>query len=206
MKTATIFAALFALLLVSPANAKSYRHHQHLYHVSSFQQGLGIGLIKMLRASREHHEAAIQQSGPGAMPTYNYGTQSDAYKPVKVHEQWSRRSAPVYSRGSRLANLDGSCRTAARMGGPCGCWAAEHFFGSPVRELWLARNWLRFPHTSPAAGTAAVWPNGHHVAPVVAVNGDGTVTVADSWGTHPVRMARLTFVQPSGGHHYASAF
>ena len=100
--------------------------------------------------------------------------------------------------GGYSVNLDSSCRSAARMGGPCGCWAAEHFFGSPVRNLWLAANWLRFPRTQAAAGTAAVWPNRHHVAPVIAVNGNGTVTVHDSWGDHAVRMAGLTFVNPHG--------
>jgi len=138
------------------------------------------------------------------MPTYDYNPPADHYVPVKVHEQWSHRHyAPAYSRGSRFANLDGACRTAAHMGGPCGCWAAEHFFGSPIRNLWLARNWLSFPRAMAAVGTAAVWPNAHHVAPVVGVNGNGTVTVADSWGTHAVSIARLTFVRPTNG--YASA-
>lgn len=201
MKISIVFAAILALLFASPATAHTHKqHHQHYVH--PMVSALGIGLIKMLRASREH-EGPVQ-SGPSSMPTYKYEAPADTYKPVKVHAQWSRRSAPAYSRGSRFANLDGSCRIAAHMGGPCGCWAAEHFFGSPVRNLWLARNWLRFPHTQAAAGTAAVWPNAHHVAPVVAVNGDGTVTVADSWGTHAVSAARLTFVHPTNG--YASAF
>src|ERR1700676_2018693 len=110
MKTATIFAALVALLLASPANAKTYPHCQHVYHVSSFQQGLGIGLIKMLRASREHHEAVVQ-GGPSAMPTYSYGGEPDRYTPVKVHEQWSYNPnpAPHHYRGGRLANLDAAC-------------------------------------------------------------------------------------------------
>jgi hypothetical protein len=34
------------------------------------------------------------------------------------------------------------------------------------------------------------------VAPVLAVNEDGTVTVRDSWATHRVRMTGLVFVQP----------
>lgn len=94
-------------------------------------------------------------------------------------------------------HLDGNCGHAARLGGPCGCWASEHFFGRSIEALWTAASWLvKFPHTFAHAGTAAVWPNRHHVAPVIAVNGDGTVTVRDSWATHRVRMAGLTFVQP----------
>ena len=89
----------------------------------------------------------------------------------------------------------GPCRVAASMGGPCGCWAAhvlldrlDHVWHGI--NLWLANDWLRFPHVAAAPGTAAVWP-GRHVAPVIAVNGDRTVTVRDSWATHKVRMAGL---------------
>lgn len=98
------------------------------------------------------------------------------------------------------AGLPGPCRVAASMGGPCGCWAAHVLLGRLDHvwkgiNLWLADDWLRFPRAAPAPGTAAVWPH-RHVAPVVAVNGDGTVTVRDSWATHRVRMAGLVFVQP----------
>ena len=117
--------------------------------------------------------------------------------------------------GGYSVNLDSSCRSVRPvMGGPCGCWAAEHFFGSPPvqpyggKNLWLVANWLRvFPmRTQAAAGTAAVWPNRHHVAPVIAVNGNGTVTVHDSWGDHAVRMAGLTFVNPRGGNYEAPVY
>jgi hypothetical protein len=94
------------------------------------------------------------------------------------------------------SNLSSECRTAAALGGPCGCFASEQLFGHSVRDLWRADAWLRFPRTSPGPGTAAVWP-GRHVALVEAVNGDGTVTVRDSWNAHHVvRTAGLVFVAP----------
>lgn len=43
----------------------------------------------------------------------------------------------------------------------CGCGASVEIFGRPVRDLFLARNWFRFPRTSPAPGTVAV--RRHHV-------------------------------------------
>lgn len=43
----------------------------------------------------------------------------------------------------------------------CGCGAAVKVFGKPVRDLYLARNWYRFPRTSPASGMVAV--RRHHV-------------------------------------------
>lgn len=43
----------------------------------------------------------------------------------------------------------------------CGCGAAVRIYGWPVRELWLAANWLKFPRAEPAAGMVAV--KRHHV-------------------------------------------
>jgi hypothetical protein len=43
----------------------------------------------------------------------------------------------------------------------CGCGAAVRVFGAPVRSLWLAANWFKFPRTAPAAGMVAV--RRHHV-------------------------------------------
>ena len=37
----------------------------------------------------------------------------------------------------------------------CGCGAAVRVFGSPVRSLWLAAAWLRFPRAAPAPGMVA---------------------------------------------------
>jgi hypothetical protein len=93
--------------------------------------------------------------------------------------------------------LSGECRIANSRGGPCGCYASEVVFGHSVRNLWRADAWLKFPRTMPHAGAVAVWP-GRHVARVVANNGDGTITVADSWATHRVRVAGLVFVDPRG--------
>jgi hypothetical protein len=99
------------------------------------------------------------------------------------------------------SSLPGPCRVAASEGGPCGCWAAYTLLGVLDHvwhhvNVWLANDWLKFPHVAAAPGTAAVWP-GRHVAPVIAVHNDGTVTVKDSWNFHHrVRMAGLVFVQP----------
>jgi len=105
---------------------------------------------------------------------------------------WGRSYGNVQLHGGSL----GVCSLAARLGGPCGCWASIRAFGRSVRELWLADNWLKFPRTSPHVGAAAVWPH-RHVAIVVAVGSDNTVTVDDSWNhEHRVRATRLVFVDP----------
>jgi hypothetical protein len=102
------------------------------------------------------------------------------------------------------SSLSPCCRRAAALGGPCGCFASEHFFGRCVRKLWPVPAWLRFPRVAAAAGTAAVHL-GHgrhhrHVTIVLAVNGDGTMTVRDSWAVHRVRTAGWIFVDPRGQH------
>lgn len=43
----------------------------------------------------------------------------------------------------------------------CGCGAATEVFGAPLRNLWLARAWYKFPRAAPAPQMAAVRP--HHV-------------------------------------------
>jgi hypothetical protein len=43
----------------------------------------------------------------------------------------------------------------------CGCGASVRVFGHPVRDLWLAANWFRFPRADPDAGMVAV--RRHHV-------------------------------------------
>jgi hypothetical protein len=101
----------------------------------------------------------------------------------------------------RHGTLPSDCHVAARMGGPCGCWAAHILLGTTkhvVRgvNLWLANDWLRVPRTRPEEALAAVWPH-RHVAPVVpGTYKDDTIVVRDHWRTHRVRTAGLVFVRP----------
>lgn len=50
--------------------------------------------------------------------------------------------------------------TSHPMGCPhrafCGCGASVAVFGHPVRSLYLASAWFKFPHTSPQSGAVAV--------------------------------------------------
>ena len=38
----------------------------------------------------------------------------------------------------------------------CGCGDAVRVFGRPIKELWRAANWFRFPRAAPAPGMVAV--------------------------------------------------
>ena len=82
----------------------------------------------------------------------------------------------------------------------CGCGAAVEVFGKPVRDLWLAANWFRFPRTSPAPGMVAV--RRHHVF-VLRHHIDGNTWMAydaNSGGratrVHPRSIAGYVIVNP----------
>ena len=151
------------------------------------------------------------------MPEYRYekeASQSTGYPNVMnvPPKGWPTRPfSRVYRHGGYIGEalagvLSLPCRIARSLGGPCGCYASELVFGHSVRELWLANNWLGFPRTTPAAGMVAVWPH-RHVAVIEEANGDGTVTVHDSWAVHRVSMRGLVIVDPHGGQgRFRSAY
>ena len=82
----------------------------------------------------------------------------------------------------------------------CGCGAAVRVFGRPMRNLWLAANWFRFPRAAPAPGMVAV--RTHHVFVLEQYLGDGMwMTYDANSGHHLTRMharsiAGYTIVDP----------
>jgi hypothetical protein len=85
----------------------------------------------------------------------------------------------------------------------CGCGAAVRVFGSPVRSLWLAANWFRFPRAAPGAGMVAV--RRHHVFVLEANLGGGLWQVFDANSgrgltrIHARSLAGYTIVNPRAG-------
>lgn len=90
----------------------------------------------------------------------------------------------------------------------CGCGAAVRVFGRPIRSLWLAANWLKFPRTSPAPGMVAARRG--HVFVLEAHLGGNTWRVydANSGGRktriHARSIAGYSIVNPHAAR-YASA-
>ena len=84
----------------------------------------------------------------------------------------------------------------------CGCGAAVEVFGRPVRSLWLAANWLRFPRAAPAPGMVAARRG--HVFVIREVLGGGKVLAydANSGGRktrlHVRSLAGFVVVNPNG--------
>ncbi len=137
---------------------------------------------------------------------YHHLTHHYSHYLTQRHFRHHRHTHRRHIQIARHSSLPGPCRVAASMGGPCGCWAAHILLGRLDHvwrgyNLWLANDWLRFPHVAPEVATAVVWP-GRHVAPVVpGTYRKGTIMVRDSWATHPVRTAGLVFVDPLGRRH-----
>lgn len=89
----------------------------------------------------------------------------------------------------------------------CGCGASIEVFGRPIRELFLARNWFKFPRAAPSAGTVAVrrghvFVLRHHVQGSV-----WKVYDANSGGrktrVHDRSIAGYTIVDPRGSSKLA---
>lgn len=107
--------------------------------------------------------------------------------------------------GSRVANNDGHL-IPHPIGCPrtryCGCGASVEVFGRPIKGLFLAAAWRKFPSAQPAPGMAA-WRYGH-VFIIQSVNGDGTVVAIDhnSGGhrsrIHTVSLRGYHVVNPHG--------
>lgn len=85
----------------------------------------------------------------------------------------------------------------------CGCGVSVKIFGKPIRELFLARNWFKFPKAKPAPGMVAVRRN--HVMVIQAIDANGNAIVYDpNSGGHKTRvhersLAGFVVVNPYGG-------
>lgn len=108
--------------------------------------------------------------------------------------------ARVHDQGQIVAHPAG-CPSRAF----CGCGVARYIFGSPVRALWLAAAWLRYPPAAPGPGMVAVARGGHHVFAIVAVHSPGVVMAYDpNSGRHRTRihlrsLAGYRVVNPRAG-------
>jgi hypothetical protein len=89
----------------------------------------------------------------------------------------------VYRHSSEIVSHPSGC--PARQF--CGCGAAVRVFGAPVRSLWLAAAWFKFPRSMPAPGMVAV--RRHHVFVLEAELSPGIWRVYDAnSGGHKTRI------------------
>ena len=94
----------------------------------------------------------------------------------------TRQRVPQAARGAVVAHPAG-CPARAF----CGCGASVRVFGRPVRGLYLAAAWLRFPRAAHAPGMVAA--RSHHVMVLEQhVSGDDWLVYDANSGGHATRL------------------
>lgn len=184
MRIAALAAALCAVLFVSNAEARPRHHHVRVAHqkhdpacnITMPCEDVGKPVVNAKEARRLARGQALYDAMPFGMPTDRAGNAIQA---------------------SILPHPAGCPRRAF-----CGCGAAVEVFGKPVRSLWLAANWLRFPRAAPAPGMVAARRG--HVFVIREVLGNGRVLAydANSGGRktrlHVRSLAGFIVVNPNG--------
>lgn len=128
-------------------------------------------------------------------PWADFGSAQKVYKPRAAVSGPHQRMAGVSP--TIVAHPTG-CPSRAF----CGCGAAVRVFGAPIRALWLAANWFKFPRAAPGAGMVAV--RRHHVFVLEQHLGGNTWLAYDANSgrhltrLHPRSIAGYAIVNPHG--------
>ena len=163
LKLLVATAAVTLATLSSPVSAKGRTDicHRHCWNHHSYRYH-----VRHVRHAKRHK---VRRHKKHYMPVRDYGS-------VVV------RRAITGERVTLLPHPPGCPRTAF-----CGCGTALHIFGRPIRDLWLAANWFRFPPARPAPGMVAV--RAHHVFAILRVIRPGVVLAYDpNSGGHQTRI------------------
>lgn len=158
-------------------------------------------------AQARPRRAAIAAECNVAMPCIGVGSGDDARTTAgRIGRDAARAAATAYEYGLARPVAAVAQIIPHPAGCPrrlfCGCGAAVRVFGSPVRHLWVAANWLRFPRAVPAPGMAAA-RRGHVFVLESHVAGDlWLVTDHNSGGglsrLHVRSISGFTIVNPNG--------
>ena len=196
MKIVKLALALVAVFAVSgTAQAKHHKHRHHSAPTTYTQVDPGCNVIFPCAGVIAHPRGVeiAKKIGIGeAKQVYEHragrGQRTELYAP--------QREATVVS------HPEGCPRVAF-----CGCGTAVRLLGAPIRSLWLAANWFKFPQTAPAPNMAAV--RSHHVFALIE-HRHGNVWLAynPNSGRHLTRImevdiSRYTIVNPHGGTKWA---
>ncbi|MEY9466271.1 hypothetical protein ABH973_006684 [Bradyrhizobium ottawaense] len=169
-----LLAALCCALLLDSAEARVRHGHPHVRAVVP-DPGCNIifpceGVVTSPRGER-----VVKAMG-------GFGTARKIDRPGAARPS-PRAAAPALQREATIVSHPVGCPSRAF----CGCGAAVRVFGSPVRSLWLAANWFKFPRAMPGAGMVAV--RRHHVFVLEAHLEGGTWLAYDAnSGGHATRI------------------
>jgi len=168
-------ALALACILVTPAEAK-HRHYRHYHHSHA-------------------KPIACQITGAGG----SWVIPEPCAKRFAKAREANARTFARHAEGAQIVSHPNGCPRVAF----CGCGAAVHLLGAPIRALWLAANWFKFPRAEPAPGMAAV--RAHHVFAIERVLGNGLVVAWDANSGHGLTrihvrsLAGYRVVDPRGG-------
>lgn len=161
-----------------------------------------------IQPDRPKHHQKAKRDRQSAKKVYA-AIRSDARQEVvvRIDPPISAQNVPVavdnLPRGRVVDHPTGCPRTSF-----CGCGVAVKVFGRPVRELWLAANWFRFPRAEPREGMVAVRKG--HVFYLLSSVVHGTVLAWDpNSGGHKTRVHLRSLngykvVNPRASTAYAS--
>lgn len=201
-----VLAAVFACLWTTQAEAR----HRHATGLDpSCNVTMPCQLPMSAAAVRESERVArgkyvARQIGIGGVAPVRHvhhrkeGRQHSGFQPEDNARRQPHIRQVAATRYSEIVAHPSGCPTRAF----CGCGAAVRIFGAPVRALWLAANWFKFPRATPAPGMAAV--RRHHVMVLETDLGGGIWQVYDAnSGGHATRIharsiAGYAIVNPRG--------
>ena len=160
-KVMAAFTAAFIAVLLAPSAEAKQRHHYRHHHY--------------------HHRFISDRFAPEIASGAFFQPQSTylALKANYRHRRSQQRAAGV----EQIVSHPAGCPHSAF----CGCGVSVKVFGRPIRELYLAANWFKFPHASPGPGMVAV--RNHHVMYIESVDANGNAVVYDpNSGGHQTRI------------------
>ena len=159
LPVAAALAVLAIVAAIEPAEARRIRHHQAVCDNSDVMRPCQPAFTadrlaaRPARASnRSGRYLASARGRAAARASYAARHQAPAARPRPAIDQ-ARVAAVV----NQVVDHPAGCPRRLH----CGCGAAVRVFGAPIRALWLAAEWFRFPRAQPAPGMVAV--RRHHV-------------------------------------------
>ena len=168
-----LMAAIAAALLIASTAASEARTRHHHHHYTRIATGEAAGVF---------YDNSGRVTYVGAVEAASRHSRGDNY---------------TYDDGKIVGHPQGCPHTQF-----CGCASSVKVFGHPVRSLYLASNWFKFPSAAPAPGMAAV--RNHHVMIIEAIDANGNAVVYDpNSGGHQTRvhtrsLAGYRVVNPHG--------
>lgn len=174
----SIIAAALLAMFATQAEAK-YQARQIEFDRHNPSQAFGARAEAVqIRQQRRHHAArSHKRIAVGALDRPRSRSKISAR-----HQEHSPGRTAIKITTQIMPHPKGCPRTAF-----CGCGTALHIFRKNIRELWLARNWYRFPPAGPAPGMVAV--RRHHVFAILKVLDRRRVLAYDpNSGQHKTRI------------------